>query len=123
MKTILATLITLSSLVVMADIPRPNPVNPAPAKSVDADAIGVLVYGAPVAKITALKTGGNTMKVSQQVVRPGVVRYTYTSQQCTYGIAGNMCLGGKQMSVTRTEIVSPDRQQVSYEASDVLSIK
>jgi hypothetical protein len=124
MKILLATLVTLASMASMADIPMPQPrVEPGPQKSVDAEALNVLIYGSSAAKQADLKAGSNTMAVQRQGLKPGVTRYTYTSRNCSYGIAGNLCLENKQMSITKTEKVSPDRLQVSYQVSEVMKLR
>lgn len=122
MKIALSLLITLVSVMALADIPRPR-VEPGPQAAVDAEALNVLIYGAPEAKLADLKAGSNTLQVQKQNLKPGVTRYSYTSRNCSYGIAGYLCLENKQMNIIKTEKVSPDRLQVSYQISDVMKLR
>lgn len=120
MKAILMVVALFSSLSVHADIPRPNP---NPGKSVDSEAVSVLVYGAPAAKLTALKTGANKIEVKKSTLRMGVDKFIFTSRQCSYGIAGEMCLENKQLTITRKTEMGPDRKVVSYESSEVSKLR
>lgn len=122
MKIVLSAIVTLVSVMALADIPRPH-VEPGQPKSVDAESLNVLVYGVPSAKLAELKAGSNTMAVQVQLLNPSVSRYTYTSRQCSYGIAGNRCMENKQMTVTKTVAVRPDHKTVTYQVSEVSRLR
>lgn len=126
MKIVLAAIVTLASIVVLADIPRPHSgprVEPGPLQEVEAESLNVLVYGAPSAKLAELKAGSNTMLVQVQRIARGISRFVYTSRNCSYGIAGNMCVENKQLSITKTETVIPDHKSVTYRVSDVVRLR
>ena len=125
MKSLLTALVVLSSVVAMADIPRPGKptTEPGRPKDIDATALNVLVYGVPAGKLADLKLGGNTLEVTQQNMAPGVTRFVFTSRQCTYGIAGNLCLENKQLAVTQTVKVIPDHKVVKYDVGNVTKLR
>lgn len=119
MKIALTAIVSLASVLALADIPRPR-VEPGQPKTVQAEELNVLLYGAPASKVADLKAGSNTMKVERQNIKPGVTKYVFTSRQCSYGIAGYLCLENKQMTITKTEIAGADRAVVKYQVSEVL---
>ena len=122
MNFVLTTFVTLVSVMSLADIPRPH-VEPGPTRNADAESLNVLFYGAPAIKLAELKKGSNTIVVQVQAMAPSVTRYIYTSRNCSYGIAGNMCLENKQMIVTKTETVIPDHKSVTYQVSEVVKLR
>lgn len=119
MKIALTALVTLASVIALADIPRPH-VEPGQPKSVAAEELNVLLYGAPASKVADLKAGSNTIKVDRQNIKPGVTKFIFTSRNCSYGIAGHLCLENKQMTITKTETVGADHAVVKYQVSQVL---
>ncbi|MEQ1721720.1 MAG: hypothetical protein ABL930_01000 [Pseudobdellovibrio sp.] len=119
MKIAITAFITLMSVLALADIPRPH-VEPGQPKTVEAEELNVLLYGAPASKVADLKSGSNTIKVERQNLKPGSTKYVYTSRKCSYGIAGYLCLENKQMTITKTETVGPDHSVVKYQVSEVL---
>ncbi len=126
MKTVLAVIVTLASIVVLADIPRPHTgphVEPGPLQEVEAESLNVLVYGVPSAKLADLKKGSNTLVVQVQRLAPTISGYVYTSRNCTYGIAGNLCMENKQLTVTKRETVMADHKAVSYTVSEVVKLR
>lgn len=121
MKFVLTTIVMIASVVAMADIPRPRPaVDPRLSKPVNAEAINALVYGVSTAKMTELKAGTNAMVVEQQNINPNTTMFTFTTRNCI-GMKG--CIESKQISVTRTEMVRPDRRSVTYKSSEIRRLR
>lgn len=133
MKTILATLITFAAVAVMADIPRPGVppkprIEPGRPMQIDTEAAEVLVYGLPAAKLTALKKDTNTMNAQRQNMNPNVTQYVFVTKQCMD--QGNLpvapqCLGGKQVTVTRTQTLNKTsgKTVVSYQSTEVVRLR
>lgn len=122
MKLFLSALVTLVSVMAMADIPRPH-VEPGQAKEIDSSAANVIVYGVPAAKLADLKAGSNTLQIQRQNMSPGVTNYVLTTRNCNMSIAGVMCLENKQLSVTQTVVSGGDRSVTTYSVGKVSKLR
>lgn len=119
MKLILTVFVTLLSVIALADVPRPG-VKPGPVGNIGADALNVLIYGAPATKIADLKAGSSLIVVQIQHLDENSSRYIFTSRMCA---AMGRCLENKQMSVTKTILIGRDGARVAYQASPVTRLK
>lgn len=119
MKLILTAFVSLLSVIALADVPRPG-VKPGPVGNIGADALNVLVYGAPATKIADLKAGSNLIVVQIQHLDENSSRYIFTSRMCR---DLGSCLENKQMSVTKTELIGRGGARVSYQASVVTKLR
>ena len=128
MKTVIALSALLIGFNALADIPMPPgkkpKVEPGPTVQLDSDALSVLVYALPAAKITALKTGANTIRGQRQLLDQATARYTFSScQMISGGAAGGVCIGNKAVTVVKTTKVVAGKPVTSYEVSEVGKIR
>lgn len=124
MKFLLGAIVTLVSVMAIADIPRPRPrpdIEPGPVRNLDAASLNALVYGASAAKLAELKAGSTTMVVQIQNLSSEVSRFIYTSRNCPQVI--NACLENKQMTVTKTVQAGAGRTVVTFKASEVMRLR